>query len=91
MGRSELARQPVALLVAFAPAPRAPGERLQVFTPEWLVVPPRELQRLWKDTDPDMLQACLGRARGQPLSVPLPDALRASDFAVFVESVLIQL
>jgi hypothetical protein len=91
VARPSKPRQPVALEVAFAPRPQAQGDNQQVLMPDWILVPPHELQRLWQDTDPDTLQECLERARGLGLTVPLPGGAPAQDFPMFVESVLIQL
>ncbi len=88
--RPQQARQQLAVEVAFSPMPRAQGEYQQVFRPEWIAVPPHELQRLWKDTNPDRLQECLNRTRSLPLEVPLSGDAQAHDFPVFVESLLIQ-
>ncbi len=89
--RPEQARQPLAVEVSFAPAPRAEGEARQVFIPEWIAVPPPELQRLWKDTDPDVLQDCLERARALTFELSLPKGSSGHDAPVFAESVLIRL
>lgn len=91
VARPEQARQPLAMEVSFAPAPRAEGEARQVFTPEWIAVPPPELQRLWKDTDPDTLQGCLDRARALTFEVSLPSGSSDHDVPVFAESVSIRL
>jgi hypothetical protein len=84
-------RQPVALEVAFAPRPRAQGDSRQVLTPDWILVPPHELQRLWQHTDPQQLQHCLDRARGLALTVQLSGDALAQEFPLFAESVLVQL
>jgi hypothetical protein len=91
LARPEQIRQPVVLNVAFAPLPRAKGERQQVFMPDWIVVPPHELQQMWKDTHPDRLQDCLQRTRSLPLEVPLPGDSQTHGLPVFVESVRLQL
>ena len=87
-GRPRELRQPVALQVGFSPRP---GTSALTFTPDWISIPPPELQRLWKDTDPDKLQACLDRARNQPLEVPVPGDTPVRDAPLFSESVLVQL
>ncbi|WP_375754456.1 hypothetical protein [Corallococcus exercitus] len=89
--RPKESRQPVALEVGFAPRPRGTGASTWTFTPDWISVPPPELQRLWKDTDPEKLQACLDRARNLPLEVPVPGGTPAHDAPLFAESVLVQL
>lgn len=87
-GRPRELRRPVALQVGFAPRP---GDTGLTFTPDWISIPPPELQRLWKDTDPEKLQACLDRARTLPLEVTVPGDLPARDAPHFAESVLVQL
>jgi hypothetical protein len=89
--RPSHARQPVALEVAFAPRPRAVGARQQVLMPDWILVPPHELQRLWQATAPDRLQECLARVRGLSMTVPLSGDTLAQGFPTFAESVLLQL
>ncbi|RKH04854.1 hypothetical protein [Corallococcus carmarthensis] len=84
-------RQPVALEVGFAPRPGGAGASAWTFTPDWIAIPPPELQRLWKDTDPDKLQACLDRARSLSLEVSVPGDTPAHDAPLFAESVLVQL
>ena len=59
--------------------------------PDWILVPPTELQRLWQDTNPDKLQVCLDRTRGLTMAVPLPGDALAQDFPLAVESVLVQI
>lgn len=89
--RPKAARQPVALEVGFAPRPRSTGASAWTFTPDWISIPPPELQRLWKDTEPDKLQSCLDRARSLPLEVPVPGDTPGHDAPFFAESVLVQL
>jgi hypothetical protein len=91
VARPEGTRQAVALEVAFAPIPGAPGERRQVLVPEWIMVPPHELERLWQDTDPERLQDCLERARSLTVTVPLPDDALAHGVPMAAESLRIQL
>jgi hypothetical protein len=79
------------LEVAFVPLPGAQAEGQQVLIPDWILVPPHELQRLEQDMAPERLQGCLESVRGLPLKVPLSGARLAPGSPPLVESVFIHL
>jgi len=72
VARPEALRQPATLDVMFAPPATADGLAAQLLSPVAVSLPATELRRLWQDTDPDALQACLDQVRTQALSVPAP-------------------
>lgn len=75
VGRPSAARQPVQLSVMFAPATGLPPSSSATpgaptppsLAPAYVAVLPDDLRRLWKDTDPIALQACIDMLRLQPL------------------------
>jgi hypothetical protein len=83
-------RKPVALDVVFASRPAVGGTAAQL-APVAVSIPPHELRRLWRDTDPDELQGCLERMRALPLpALPAPrGAAQAS--LTSPETVLVQI
>ncbi len=91
VARPAAERGPVPMDVFFAPAPPGDGPTAPRLTPAAVSVPPHELERLWRDVDPDELQACLERVR--TLALPLPPGSEAPAQApsVAIETVLVQL
>lgn len=91
VARPVAARATVPLDVFFAPAPPADGPAASRLIPAAVSIPPHELQRLWRDVDPDELQGCLERVRA--LALPLPAGPEAPAHAppVSIETVLVQL
>lgn len=84
-------RTPVPLNVFFAPPPAPTGLASQQLVPVAVSLPPPELRRLWRDTDPDGLQGCLERVRGLTLAVPVPPDAAAQVLPAGLEILLVQL
>ncbi len=95
VARPAAERRPVPLDVHFAPwpAPAMDGPAVPRLAPAAVSVPPHELRRLWQDTDPDELQACLERVRTLALPLPAgPEApAQAQASPAAIETVLVQL
>ncbi|HWO23079.1 MAG TPA: hypothetical protein VNO30_30265 [Kofleriaceae bacterium] len=91
VARPAAKRRPVALSVAFAPPMAASGPALQELAPMAVSMPPDELRRLWRDTDPDALQGCLDQVRALALSVPAAAKSPAQVLPPATETVLVQL
>lgn len=93
VARPAAERRPVPLDVHFAPGPGpAPdGPDVPLLAPAAVSVPPHELRRLWQDTDPDELQACLERVRTLALAVPAGPVAPAQAPPPAMETVLVQL
>jgi hypothetical protein len=91
VARPEARRQPVALDVWFAPPPRGGELAPQQLAPVTISLAAPELERLWLDTDPDALQACLDRVRAQVLSVPATRDTPERALPAAAESVLVTL
>jgi hypothetical protein len=91
VARPAAERRPVPLDVIFAPAAAANGLTVQQLSPMAVSVPPHELRRLWRDTDPDELQRCLDRVRTLALSVPAASKTSAQVLPAAMETVLVQL
>lgn len=91
VARPTAQRRPVPLGVFFAPPPVADGLAVQQLSPVAVSMPPDELRRLWRDTDPDELQGCLDRMRMLALSVPAASTTPALVLPAAMETVLVQL
>lgn len=91
IARPEALRQPATLDVMFAPASAANGLVAQELSPVTVSLPATELRRLWQDTDPDALQACLDQVRMQALSVPAPSKTLARVLPVALETLRVAL
>jgi hypothetical protein len=91
VARPEAMRQPVALDVVFAPPTGGTGYTPQLLSPVAISVPAHELRRLWRDTDPDALQACIDRIRSLPLAVPPARGAVAQALPASAERVLVTL
>jgi hypothetical protein len=91
VARPAAERKLVPLDVFFAPPPAGNGLATQQLAPMAVSVPPHELRRLWRDTDPDELQGCLDRVRTLALSVAAPPKAAAQVLPPAMETVLVQL
>jgi len=91
IARPEALRQPATLDVMFVPASTANGLVAQLLSPGAVSLPVTELRRLWQDTDPDALQACLDQVRMQALSVPAPPKTPARVLPVALETLRVAL
>jgi hypothetical protein len=91
VARPETLRQPASLDVMFAPASTDNGLAVQQLSPVAVTLPAPELRRLWQDTDPDALQACLDQVRAQALSVPAPPKTPARVLPVARETLRVAL
>jgi len=91
VARPMTARRPVMLNVAFAPPVTASGPAVQELAPMAVSMPPDELRRLWRDTDPDALQGCLAQVRTLALSVSTAARSPAQVLPPAMETVLVQL
>jgi len=91
VARGEAERSPVALDVWFAPAAGAAGSSAQQLSPVAISVPVEALRRLWNDTDPDALQACVDRLRTLDLVVPASGRGPVQPLSASAESVLVTL
>lgn len=84
-------RKRVVLDVFFAPPATAGGWAVQRLAPVAVSISPHALRRLWRDTDPDELQGCLGRLRTLALPVPAAPKLPSQVLPASTESVLVQI
>lgn len=68
-------RKPTPLDVILTPPQRGSALAEQLLAPAAVSLPPDELRRLWRDTDPDALDQCLHEVRALALAItPLPGA-----------------
>jgi hypothetical protein len=91
VARPAALRQRVMLNVLFQPPPDGTGLAVQLLSPAAVSIPPAELRRLWRDTDPDGLQVCLDRVRALTLSVPVAPGASAQVLPTSAEPLLVQL
>ena len=91
VARPAALRQPVMLNVLLAPPPEGAGLAPQRLAPAAVSIPPADLRRLWRDTDPDGLQVCLDRVRALTLTVPLAPGRSARVLPVSPELLQVQL
>jgi hypothetical protein len=91
VARPAAKRRPVLLQVAFAPPRAASGPAVQELAPMAVAMPPDELRRLWRDTDPDELQGCLHQVRALALPVPAAAQSPPQVLPPAMETVLVQL
>lgn len=91
VARPKAERQPVPMDVYFAPPGATDGPAPQQLAPIAVSVPVHELRRLWLDTDPDELQACLDRVRTLALPVPPAPQQTAQVLPSSMETLLVQL
>lgn len=84
-------RRPVLLSVIFAPPATADGLAVQQLAPMAVSLPPDELRRLWRNTNPDALQGCLDQVRTLTLAVSPATKAQAQVLPPSMETVLVQL
>ncbi|HSK04512.1 MAG TPA: hypothetical protein VK932_24825 [Kofleriaceae bacterium] len=91
VARPAAERKPVPLDIFFAPPPEGNGLAAQQLSPVAVSVPLHELQRLWRDTDPDELQGCLDQVRTLALPVATPPKMAAQVLPASMATLLVQL
>jgi hypothetical protein len=91
VARPQPLRQPVRLDVFFSPPVEGTGYVAQQLSPAAIAVPPDDLRRLWRDTDPDALQVCIERLRMQALAVPAAAGVAPRTLPASVEAVVVTL
>jgi hypothetical protein len=91
VARPQDLRQPAEVQVILAPPLTAAGLAPQQLFPVAVSLPPAELRRLWRDTDPDALQGCLEQVRTLAIAVPPPPSGEARVMPGSFESLLVQL
>jgi hypothetical protein len=91
VARPAALRQPVTLNVLLVPPPEGSELAVQQLSPAVVSIPPAELRRLWRDTDPDGLQVCLDRVRALALAVPIAPGASARVLPASAEPLLVRL
>ncbi|MBK7539430.1 MAG: hypothetical protein IPI49_29540 [Myxococcales bacterium] len=91
VARPAALRRLARLEVMFAPPQTSAGLATQQLAPVAVTLPGEDLQRLWQDTDPHELQACLDQVRMLALSVSVPDRGTVQVLAAQLETLSIQL
>lgn len=84
-------RKPTPLDVILAPPSRGTSLAQQLLAPAAVSLPPDELRRLWRDTDPEALDGCLREVRALVVAVtPLPGSA-ASVMPASIERLVVSL
>lgn len=99
VARPAAERRPVMLNVIFAPDPAPAATQVAApaaatvrqLSPVAVSLPPPELRRLWRDTDPDELQGCLEHIRTLALPMPVTPNAVAQVPPPLMETLLVQI